>query len=269
MSSKLRPPFKCHGGKYYLGPWILEHFPENFQALDYLEPFSGAASVLLNKPKGNDGTKEVINDLDAGVVNILKTLRDEPEAFIKKLKSTTYSERVFTREQKRSEFKSDLDKAISEFIVRRMSRGGMKKAFAWSDRERGGKPGDVNAWETIIDMLSDISVRLQETFIFNKPAIKVLQSFNYSEVVAYCDPPYDPESRTSPDVYDMEMDTDDHIALANCLNSFKGKVLISGYPSTLYKRLYKEWNCVKKKIANHSSQQKTKSIKMECLWKNF
>ncbi|RDJ35540.1 MAG: DNA adenine methylase [Crenarchaeota archaeon] len=268
---KIRPPFKIHGGKHYLNSWIISNFPKEAEKLDYIEPYCGAASVFFNKQKSEG--QEVINDLDPGVTAILQCLRDIPEPLIKKLKKTTYSERVFKRELKKSEKKefNDLfERAFNEFVIRRMSRGGLKKNFSWSNRKRGGKPGDVNAWETIISILPVLSERLQGTFIFNKPAISVIKAFNYENALVYCDPPYVPESRESKDAYDeMEMTTDDHIALAAALNNFKGKVILSGYPSTLYKRLYNEWRCVRKKVPNHSSQQKSKSIKVECIWMNY
>lgn len=263
----IRPPFKIHGGKRYLSKWIVEHFPKNYENLDYLEAFSGAASVFLNK-KPSIG-KEILNDLDPGVVSIQRTIRDECAAFVKKLKATKYSERVFLRELNKTEHSSDFDKAVNEFIIRRMSRGGMKKAFAWSDRERGGKPGDVNAWETIIDVLPLISSRLNNVFIFNKPAIQVINAFNYENMLLYADPPYDPDVRTSKEVYDIEMTVDQHEELFKALNNFKGKVIISGYYSPLYKRLYKGWNSAKKQVVNHSSQQKTKDKRLEMLWMNY
>jgi DNA adenine methylase len=266
---KIRPPFKIHGGKYYLHPWIIEKMPENYEKLDYLEPFCGAASVLINKNKSLG--LETINDINPKVVSILRTLRDEPELFIKKIRNTTYSEKVFTRElnKNKEENKTDFEIALNEFIIRRMSRGGLGKNFSWSTRMRGGSPGDVNAWKTIPKELVKISERLQNVFILNKNALDVISAFNYENILLYVDPPYDPDSRVSKDAYEHEMTIDDHINLSNLLNRFKGKVMVSGYQSTLYKKNYSEWNCHKKKIANNSSQQKKKGIKVECLWTNF
>jgi DNA adenine methylase len=264
----IRPAVKTHGGKYYLKDFVIESFPENYEEMIYIEPFCGGGSVFLNKKPSHE---ECINDLDLGVIQIYRALRDEPGEFITRLKRTTYSELAFKRAQNRSEkpFEDYMEQAINEFILRRMSRGGLKKHFAWSTRTRGGQPGDVNAWKTIIEQLPVISDRLEHAIILNKNSVEVIKAFNSPESLAYVDPPYLPETRVSTKAYKHEMNTDDHINLAKALISFEGKVLISGYPSTLYKRLYADWRCKKKKIANHSSQAKKKKYKVECLWMNF
>lgn len=265
----IRAPFKIHGGKYYLKKWIIGNFPDDYNEYDYMEPFSGAGNVLLNKTISKEPYREMLNDIDPGVVAVLRTLRDEPIQFIKKLKTIEYNEKNFNKALKKREFGSDLEHAVNEFVLRRMSRGGLKKAFAWSDRERGGQPGDVNAWKTAIDLLPKIADRLKSVLIFNKSAIGLIKAFNYPKMFLYCDPPYVPDSRVSPEAYEYEMTTDDHIHLAEELNSFSGKVVLSGYPSTLYRRLYKTWKCIKKKIVNHSSQKSVKDVKIECIWINF
>ena len=262
----MRPPFKCHGGKSYLAKWIINHLPQNYQEMVYLEPFCGGASVLLNK---KPSAEEIINDLDENVVILLRVLRDQCTQFLRKIKRVGYRETNFDTALNRVEFTNEFHRAINEFILRRMSRGGLKKAFAWSARKRGGQPGEINAWETIIDLIPAISTRLQNVIILNKRAIELLKLFDEPNVLCYCDPPYLHETRESPDAYTHEMLVDDHIALADVLNGFKGKVLLSGYPSRLYNKLYKTWRCEKKKIANHASQQKVKPIKMELLWMNF
>ena len=263
---KTRPIIKYHGGKFYLSPWIISLFPENYREMTYVEPYCGGANVLLNKEKS---LIEVINDLDKDVVNIYRALRDEPKEIIRRLNLCKYCEETFYRATKKTQFDDYLDNAVNEFILRRMSRGGLKKAFAWSERLRGGKPGDVNAWETALKSLPSLAERLEEVHIFDFAALDVIKTFNSERTLLYCDPPYLQDTRISKTVYSYEMSIDDHIELAHSLNNFNGKVLISSYPSPLYNKLYKGWNIEKKKIANNASQKKTKDKKVEIIFRNY
>jgi len=63
----------------------------------------------------------------------------------------------------------------------------------------------------------------------------------------YVDPPYLNETRTSSTLYDFELKKEDHIELAECLNSIKGMVIVSGYQHPLYDELYAGWT--KKQVA--------------------
>jgi len=265
----IRPPFKIHGGKYYLSKWVISNFPPDYEKLDYVEPYVGAGSVLLNK-NISEGM-EALNDVDPGVIQIFRALRDEANHFIGRIKRVKYCEATFERAlaKKDTKFKDYMDHAVNEYVLRRMSRGGLRSNFAWSNRSRGGQPGDVNAWETMLEQLPIIATRIENINIFHKPALEVIKAFNDSDVLVYCDPTYLPDTRATATAYEFEMSTDDHIALAEALNQFKGKVLISGYPSALYKRLYADWKCVRKKVANHASQQRKKEHKTECLWMNY
>lgn len=265
---KLRPPVKIHGGKFYLSEWIIKHFPEDYTELDFVEAYAGGASVLINKSKSR---VEVLNDIEEDLIQIYRALRDESKMFIGRLKRVKYCESTFDRAVKRQDnlWMDYMDQAVNEFILRRMSRGGMKKAFAWSDRKRGGKPGDVNAWDTIIEMLPKIAERLRDVHILNQSAFDTLKVFNNDDAFVYVDPPYLPNARTASDIYAYEMSTEDHIKLATILNTFNGKVVLSGYPSKLYQRLYEGWKCVRKKMPNHSSQAKKKTRRVEAIWLNY
>lgn len=270
MTKKLRPPIKIHGGKFYLSNWIIGNFPKNYKELNYCEPFCGAASVLLNKDRS---PQETICDKDKGITALFKALRDEPSEFIGRLKRTKYQESTFKAHLKKAEeqFEDYIDLAINEFILRRMSRGGLKKAFAWSDRKRGGQPGDVNAWETILELLPEISERLAGVNVISASFESVVSTWDEDHTLMYLDPPYlhSTRSEAATDAYEHELSVEQHIQLLNMIKNARGKIVISGYYSRLYKETLVGWKCKKKEIANHSSQSKVKERKVECIWMNY
>lgn len=266
---KIRPPFKIHGGKYYLSKWVISNFPSNYKELTYCEPCCGAGSVFLNKVKSRE---EIVGDVDKGIINIFKSLRDAPTEFIQLLKSIEYSESVFQDAIRRiAGGASDdyVNDAINEYVVRRMSRGGMRRSFSWSNRLRGGKPGDLNAWESMLDQLPWIADRVQDTVMLNSDCIDMLDRWNDPTVLVYLDPPYLKDTRTSPSVYTHEMTVEQHTELLAKIRESKSKVIISGYPSPLYNKYLKGWRMETKTMANHSGQQKVKEKRVEVLWMNY
>lgn len=263
---RIRPVFKCFGGKHYLAEWIISLFPPGYQSEVYVEPFLGGGSVLLNKKKG---VEEWGNDLDPGVISIWKAVRDTPSKFEKEIKKLKYEKEVFEEALQEEVFRTDLERGVNEYVRKRMSRGGMGKVFAWSNRLRGGKPGDVNGWETAADNIHVISDRIQGVSFQNKPAMEILKAFNFKYCLAYLDPPYLPDSRVSKNVYRYEMKKEDHYEFLQFLKHFKAKVIISGYSSELYNVNLKDWRREVKKIKNHASQASKKGEKEEVVWMNY
>jgi DNA adenine methylase len=268
--SKLRPPLKTHGGKFYLSEWVVENFPEGYEEMFYCEPFCAGASVFLNK---NPSTKEVLSDIDGGVIAVFRALRDEPQEFINRIAQTRYTESTFKTAQNRSEkpFDRYIDRAVNEYVLRRMSRGGMRKTWAWSERTRGGKPGDVNAWETMVATLPLIAERVKNAVVLEADFAEVIKALDGGETLFYLDPPYLHSTRSegSTKVYKNELSVAAHLEMLALANDAKGRVIISGYPSPLYDKNLGNWRRIKKEIVNHSSQSKTKERRVECLWCNY
>jgi len=277
---KIRSPLKTHGGKNYLAQWIISLFPEGYEKLTYIEPFIGGGSVFLNK---KPSCIEIIGDLDVGTYQVYTHLKysEYAQKFIDRLSALTYSEETFLAEKEKEQrlrkrheriASHDIDLAVNEFVLRRMSRGGLKKSFAWSKRERGGEPGDVHAWKTILKELPIISKRLSNVYVHWLDAYTniVINAGDPTSLLIYCDPPYLHETRTSKEAYYHEMTVREHTYLLDCLVSLKDeKIIISGYPSELYNEKLKGWRVEKKEIVNHSSQKKKKETKTEVCWMNY
>lgn len=112
----------------------------------------------------------------------------------------------------------------------------------------------IPRWPTIIECVGYSEI--------DKYAI--LLTHDSPETLHYVDPPYVHSTRQSKHEYKFEMSDQDHKDLAGVLKSLKGKVVISGYPSPLYNKLYKGWRVVKKKAMTDAARKT-----MEVLWLNF
>lgn len=265
MPKTLRPPVKWHGGKHYLASRIIALFDDH---TTYVEPFGGAASVLLNKPPA---PVEVYNDLDAKITRLFRVLRDHGDEFRRRLSLTPYSEVEFDAALDPSD--DDIELARRDFARWRMSLGGRGDSFSYTlHRVRRGMADVVSGYLSMIDeQLPAIIERLRTVQIMNRPAVDVIKAWDSPTTLVYADPPYLHETRSegTRNVYDHEMSEDDHRELADVLNACKGKVIISGYPSPLYEELYGGWNQIVTEVANHAAGGKEKARKKEVLWVRF
>jgi DNA adenine methylase len=256
---KLRPIVKTHGGKAYLARRIIGHLPEHKV---YVEPFAGGLSVLLNKPRAE---VEVVADLNADLITLYLALRDRPGELIARLKPLTYSQETFDRAVV-GEPADDLDRAVLFLVTNRMSRGGLGKTFAWSERLRGGQPGDKNGWETILAQLPAVAERLAGVEIRRARALDVIREHDGPDTLHCCDPPYMPTTRTARRIYGHEMSVDDHADLLDVLVECRGTIVLCGYANPLYDTRLVDWQRVEFSMPNHSGQGKQKQRRIEVLW---
>jgi DNA adenine methylase len=124
VSKRLRPPVKWHGGKHYLAKRIVDRFPVHHT---YLEPFGGAASVLLNK---QPSAVEVYNDLDQRITRLFRILRDHGDEFRLRLSLTPYSESEFNDAIHPAS--DEIEQARRDFVRWRLSIGGRGDSFSFT-----------------------------------------------------------------------------------------------------------------------------------------
>jgi len=262
MKNKNRPILRYHGGKWRLAPWIMSNFPDHRV---YVEPFCGAANVLLRKTKVST---EVLNDLNGRLVNVFRVLRDKTTAMELKhqlFNTPCAAAEYFEAKEIHPEPIEDARRMIvlgQQCFGSTGSSGG--KSGGWrrnifKDRDRS----TADVWASVHEYVESWSDRLRGVYIDNKPATDVISQWDTEKTLFYVDPPYLAETREGPGNrgYAHEMTNEDHVKLADCLTRVKGCVVLSGYNSTLYDSLYSGWQKVEKDALAEKGKKTT-----ECLW---
>jgi len=264
-TNPLRPPVKWHGGKFYMCQRIIQYFPPHHT---YLEPFGGAASVLLNKPPSE---VEVYNDLDERITRLFRVLRDHGQELQRRLALTPYSEVEFQDAEQPAA--DEIEQARRDFVRWRLSLGGRGESFSFTlHRVRRGMADVVSGYLSMIDEeFPRIIERLRSVEIVKRKAIDVIRTWDSPKTLIYADPPYLHSTREegSRSVYGCEMTEEDHRELADVLKGCQGKVVLSGYPSDLYEELYRGWRTVEFDMPNHAAGGRSKARKQETLWMSW
>ncbi|RKJ46544.1 DNA adenine methylase [bacterium 1XD8-76] len=250
---------KYPGSKWAIANWIIGFFPEHHS---YLEPFFGSGAVLFNKPRSNI---ETVNDLDGNVVNLFEWIRKDPERLAHEIYYTPYARQVY-EDVFASVPEDSLQRAVNFYIRLNMGHGfrtnGEKVGWKMDiqGRERAYALKD---WCNLPEKIMQAAERLRGVQIENRPAVELIQKFNFRNVLIYADPPYVLSTRHGKQ-YKCEMDDADHNDLIDVLLDHKGPVILSGYDNDLYNDRLKSWQ---RKETTSYSQVNYK--KKEILWMNF
>jgi DNA adenine methylase len=242
-----RPVLRYHGGKWKLAPWIISHFPKH---QIYVEPFGGAGSVLLRKPRS---FSEVYNDLDDEVVNLFQVMRDKCAApeLIRLVSMTPFSRQEY---ETAYQITTDPVERARRMIVRSFMGHGSTASNI--DRKSGFRANFVNGdralpaldWANLPPALNQVASRLVGVVIERRPALQVIDRYDSPDCLIYADPPYLHETRSAKRKggqlycsYAVEMMDSDHDALLKRLLDCRASVVVSGYRNDLYDKVLKTW----------------------------
>lgn len=266
MTAPTRPVLRYHGGKWRLAPWIIAHFPAHRV---YVEPFAGAASVLLRKPRSYS---EVYNDRDGEVVSLFAVLRDPAQAaeLERRTRLTPFARDEF--EASYAPTDDILERARQALVRGAMGFGSAafnskhSTGFRSGSKRSGTTP--AHDWGNYPDRIAQFTSRLAGVVIENRPAEQVIRAQDSRETLFYVDPPYPHSTRGNVNgvrqKYRHEMTDDEHRALALVLHAVEGIVVLSGYACDLYDReLYVDWRRVTKETHADGARDRT-----EVLWLN-
>lgn len=266
LSEVKRPPLRYHGAKFRLAPWIIQRIPPH---RTYIEVFGGAAGVLIRKTRS---LIEVYNDLDSQVVNFFRVLRNAEQLgrLLRVVALTPFSRDEFEGSYLGSE---DPVEAARQFVVRCFMGHGTCSVDPMDSN--GFRSCDIRAgksyareWFGVPDAIAAAANRLTGVTIENLDWKILIPKFDGPDSFFYVDPPYLAETRCSGGKgYVHEMTTECHRQLAWMLQRVRGKVAISGYPSSLYEGLYASWRAETKHTT--ANGQRGSVPRIDRLWMNY
>lgn len=266
MTAPTRPVLRYHGGKWRLAPWVLSFFPMH---RCYVEPYGGAASVLMRKPRSQT---EIYNDLDEDVVNFFRVLRDpeDAERLVELLRLTPFARAEF---EEAYEPTDNVVERARRLVVRSYMGFGSsvlaKHATGFRDyskaHERRRYPaGD---WANYPDCLVNCIARFAAVIVDRREAVEVIARHDSPDTLFYVDPPYVLSTRGCArgvrQKYAVELSDDDHALLSTVLRGVQGLVVVSGHPSPLYDLAYHGWDRFERAHMADGANPRT-----EVLWLN-
>ena len=248
----MRSPIIYYGGKGNMVKKLIKLLPPHKV---YVEVFGGGASLLFAKEPSD---VEVYNDIDSGLVNLFRVLRDP-------LKFKLFYRYVYLTPVSREEQKycaetwqqciNDVERAYRFFVAIRQSFSGKAQSWSFSVQSSNNKmAATCSRWLSTIQQLPEIHERLIRVQIDNKDFRELFKTYDSEDTLFYCDPPYIHETRRDKNSYNHEMTNEDHKDLVNILLNVKGKVLLSGYRHDIYKTLEENgWKRKDFKTACHAT----------------
>lgn len=256
-----RPVLRYYGGKWRIAPWVVGHFPKHRV---YVEPFGGAASVLMRKPRSY---AEVYNDLDSAVVNLFQVLRDsvQAEELERQIRLTPFARDEFLGAYEESD--NPIEQARRMVVRSFMAHGSSgacrnsRSGFRGDCNRPGGTP--AHDWQTWPDCIAQITQRLAGVVIENRDYADVINRYAAPDTLIYVEPPYMARTRGSFGVYRHELTDTQHAEMAALLQATDAMVIMSGYSSGEYAEWFTDWQCVTMQSHTDARIKRT-----ECLWLN-
>mgnify|MGYP002625444030 FL=1 len=263
----MRAIFRYPGSKWSIANWIIDHFPEGYERMVYLEPFVGSGAVFFNKLPG---AVETINDLDSNIVNLFYVLREHPEELKRVLALTPYSREEYDRAFEPCE--DPLEKA-RRYMVKTTQAIGAKLAgtskCGWRNHKQMKIGGTACKWGGITETIDVAAARLRGDTthlvqIEHMDALRLIERYDNPDVLMYLDPPYVRSVRKSGALYAHEMDLAGQKQLLSLITQSHVKIIISGYESELYNTALSGWR-------KDSVMSQTTSTQMatETIWMNY
>jgi len=270
VSEPARPALRYHGGKWRLAPWIISHFPAH---RTYVEPYGGAASVLLRKARSHN---DVYNDLDDEVVHVFRVLRDpaQAEALRHAVMLTPFSRAEF--ELAHEPVAESVERARRTIVRSYFGRGSDSvhghlsptgQLLTGLRKTRTTRAGPGLDWMNYPNAIPQFADRLRGVVLEQRDARTLLDEHDALDTLFYLDPPYvgdtRPHAGTRHATYCHELSDKAHQDMLKRLRRLSGMVVLSGYRNDHYDAALTGWHRV-----DRESRTDGRRARIESLWLN-
>jgi len=258
--SKTPGTFAYPGSKTTYAGWIIDHIPEHTQ---YIEPFGGAASVLVAKPRSE---LEVYNDLNGDCVEFFRAVRDRPDELKHWVENTPYSRQLFNEYvESYPNWPGDTVEYAGRFLYVQMASFGGKGLSTQSPtfrvRKNTIRSDNAHIYYETDDFLK-LSERFKGVYIEQLDYADLVEKYDHEDAFFYFDPPY---IGVGDDYYLTEEGGFNHKRFVDTLHDMEGKWLVS-YDQNLPNGLEDYRTVSREKVSTMSAQNPTK---IETLTMNY
>lgn len=215
------------GGKKLLREELLRRFPLFYEK--YIEVFGGAAWLLFHKPPGNDF--EVYNDFNGLLVNLFRTVRNDPEGLKEHLQYVLNAREEFEYARDMLEQgvpASPAQKAAWFYTVIRLSYGSALTSY-------GARPHDLSGNFPLIEQAGR---RLSKVVIEHQSFEQLIPHYDSPVSFFYLDPPYHNTEGYYKNIGAGGFTEESHILLRDLLLNIEGKFLLSYNDDVFIRELY-------------------------------
>jgi DNA adenine methylase len=237
----LQPPLTYFGGKTRLARRIALLLPGHQH---YVEPFAGSLAVLLAKAPSR---LETVSDLDGDLMLFWRLLRDRPLELARACALTPHARAEHQAAYELPDDLDDLERARRVWVQLTQGRMGVRTRTGWRcyidpAGTSTSMPGYLSGY---VDRIGAVAERLHNVSLESRPALQMINEYGRSpHVLIYADPPYLGSTRAGGRYQHEMLSDEEHEELAAALRACRAAVVLSGYRSPLYERLYTEWDRV-------------------------
>lgn len=250
---------------------IKEHYKPKVKQC-FVDAFGGGGNVAFNVDKSLFALI-VYNDLDNGIYNLIKQIRDNVDELMEALSLTPYSRTEFYESKYNLDEPgiSDLERARRRYVFIMQSMFNFGKDFR-TPTFGSGNNRSYKQYFNKIKLLKDISLEINQWYLENRDGLEVAKRFSECRnSLVFLDPPYLGESNKQ--YYKKSDDSLEFFkSIVDFANNAKCNIIICNYDNGFYDEHLEGFTkqCDERKI-NSSIKKETeiRSIKKDCLWYRF